>query len=225
MPPTHKPRRNTTLYLPPPAPRSDQAGSSSSPDKAPANAPSLDVLLMAQQIAHSRGHTFDIESFLLPEQREEYLAYLSHEGSSGEPEAETDVVEVVEAVEVVENGTPEADKPEEPRSGSEETEQPGPREPVTPPPAKRIKTGSHSNTPLAQVYWKQRLDRLALAGRGRSMTPRSSTPRASVKPEPEEPGTPSTPAPHTPHHGKHKGEQLPLTPAEKASIQESASYW
>jgi hypothetical protein len=70
MPRKHRPR-TTTLYLPPPE------------QVEPAAPPSLDVLLAAQQIAHERGHAFDIESFLLPAQREEYLALLERESEKG----------------------------------------------------------------------------------------------------------------------------------------------
>ncbi|CAK9780189.1 hypothetical protein CC85DRAFT_326319 [Cutaneotrichosporon oleaginosum] len=81
MPRKHRPR-TTTLYLPPPE------------QVEPAAPPSLEVLLAAQQIAHDRGHAFDIESFLLPAQREEYLAYLESESERssekrGTGEAET----------------------------------------------------------------------------------------------------------------------------------------
>ncbi|GMK56811.1 hypothetical protein CspeluHIS016_0306510 [Cutaneotrichosporon spelunceum] len=75
MPRKHRPR-TTTLYLPP-------------PEQVEAPQHNLEVLLAAQQLARERGHSFDIESFLSPAQREEYITLLEREiGKSREGSAE-----------------------------------------------------------------------------------------------------------------------------------------
>jgi hypothetical protein len=96
-------------------------------------------------------------------------------------------------------------------------------------PAKRARLAQHAS-PLAQAYWRQRLDRMT-GGRGRSAS-RSATPH--VKNEPDDPATPlsvTVPAPspssYTPvtRRGHQDLPPAPLTNDERADIQSSASYW
>jgi hypothetical protein len=219
MPRTPRPR-STTLYLPNPG--VPAAGSSGS---TPAPAPTLEVLLVAQQIAHARGHTFDIDSFLSPEQRDEYLSLLAardddlHDdeeqregtsepqgegsnrgdsdtngnGNSDGPQTDTDSV------------TPEGEK-------RERTPSAGPGDDRGP--LKRARLAAHAS-PLAQAYWRQRLDRM-------SSTPRikaedEGTPAPVVAPSP----TPS----YTSHWARRHEPPPPLTAADRAEIQESAQFW
>lgn len=169
---------------------------------------------MAQQIAHSRGHTFDIDSFLAPEQRDEYIALLAEEGASAH--TAPSVTEPTEPAEL-----PDADTAAE--ATDDEFDEPNGR------PSKRLRIGPH--TPLAQVYWKQRMDRLGLAGHARRSAtpggPSSATPK--VKADPDEPGTAApSPAPTpggTPSRKDHSAPPRPLTVAERVDIQGSASYW
>lgn len=193
--------RNTTIYIPPPGPGPEVAGA----------APSLEVLLMAQQIARQRGHAFDIESFLSPEQRAEYAALQGEDAPNDSEPASTGT----SARSVSADGDGAADS--RPGQGPEGDETTGT------PPAKRIKLGP--NTPLSQVYWKQRLERLARV-RSRSATPLK-------EPEPPSPAR-SREASPSPWRGRelrdnahhhHRKPQPPLTASDKADISSSASYW
>lgn len=190
MPQTPRPK-STTLYLPNPDSSSEPTSSTST------KPPSLDVLLVAQQIAHSRGHAFDIESFLAPSQRDEYLAYLA----SGEP---SEYSKSSISASASEGAGPGASETESPSAGAYESDS------ADEPPNKRARLAPS----LSQMYWRQRLDRLGLPRAASApVTPRA-TPR-ELKTEPDSPA--STPAPH------HK--KKPLTPIDKAEIRRSASYW
>lgn len=196
MPRTHKSTKtNVTLYLPPP-------GVPSTP-----TSPSLEVLLVAQQIAHTRGQRFDIDSFLAPEQRDEYLALLrdgdDKDDGEGEGGGDEDEGEEVREGEEESNGEKREAEPDSEGKVAE-----GSR------PAKRAKLAQHAS-PLAQVYWRQRLHRLGNRSGSRSATPR-------VKNEPDEVASPApTPTPT----GPSRKQVAPLTQKERADIQSSASYW
>lgn len=155
---------------------------------------------MAQQIAHSRGHAFDIESFLPPSQRDEYIAIVSGEATPAE-------------------GSEDSDTPAE-GEGSEAGESPSSAgvglPDGSPRPGKRQRTSSS----LAQMYWRQRIDR-GLAGKDWRSGSRASTPRASVKPDPDAPSP--APAPSTPAR-EPKAKDV-ITAADRTDIQASASYW
>lgn len=62
--PRSKPPKPLTLILPPPSQYTNPSTTSSPP--------TLEVLLLAQQIASKRGQVFDVEAFIAPDQKEEY---------------------------------------------------------------------------------------------------------------------------------------------------------
>lgn len=184
---------------------------------------------MAQQIAHQRGHTFDIESFLTPEQRVEYAALQGEEPPDLPSAGTSERSGEASGVSGISGGSGEGAGSE--GIGTREREE---DEVVGTPPAKRIKLGP--NTPLSQVYWKQRLDRLARV-RSRSFSP-SSSPSASV----HLPGHPSHLPPPSPARSReaspspwarrelrdtpvHLRKLAPVTEADKVDIAASASYW
>lgn len=218
MPRKHRPR-DTKIYVP----ATPQAAQPGSPSEQP-DGPSLEVLLMAQQIAHQRGHTFDIESFLTPEQRAEYAALQGEDPDP--PSTGTSDRSAGAGSASGEGNTSHQDGGAEGGSTRERDE----IEDLSTPPAKRIKLGP--NTPLSQVYWKQRFDQLARV-RSRSFSP-SSSPANSTHHAHDHPPSPArsreaSPSPWARRELRdtpvHLRKLAPVTEADKVDIAASASYW
>jgi len=168
-------------------------------------APSLDVLLYAQQLAQERGNVFDIESFLTPSQRIQYYATVLHRSPPRAPPPPLPQVTVP--------STPVSAK----RPIDEEAATPGSVMDEnaatlvgTPVSTKRAKLPG-----LAGLHWKKRQKKMAelarLEAEGIKVDPESL-----LSPPPE---TPQAAQNGTTVDGKKRGE------VDKDSVQGSASYW
>ena len=197
MPQSHPPR-TITLILPPPTASSSSSTASSS--KTPA--PSLDVLLYAQQLAQEKGTIFDIESFLTPSQRVQYYATVLHRSP---PRAPPPLPQITIP------STPIKRAVDEEVSTPISIDEHVPQTPLgTPISAKRAKLPG-----LAGLHWKKRQKKMAELARLEA---------EGIKVDPESLlSPPAEPAPLVPNGAVVDGRKK--VDVDKDSVQDSASYW
>ena len=240
--PRSRPVKPVTLLLPSPSTSSSSSshplstkstGNTTHPNPNPnpnPNPPSLQVLMLAQQLALERGQLLDVESFMTPFQRAEYYALVL---GRSPPPVQSPPTPTSATKPLMENGDLEERPPiSTTQSTPTPTPTPAPTPSISTPDVQAKKTvPNHTN-----LNWRKRQKKLAeLAIREARMTSEPITPvnkdlsalpdmtigghgTPDGTPDGTSDGTPNG-TPHTSIGQGKKGE------IDKDGIQSSASYW